>query len=110
MKSFLKWLALAPIFVIVLVFAVVNRRPVQILFDPFGDPASGLSLTAPLCVELFASTFVGVILGGAATWLGQSKHRRAVREARAEAGRLRAENDRLRRPIASLPWENRPAA
>jgi uncharacterized integral membrane protein len=110
MKSFLTWLALAPVAVVLLVFAVVNRRPVPIIFDPFGDPTSGLSVAAPLFVELFVAAFVGVVLGGVATWFGQGRYRRAAREARAETARLRAENERLRIPVASIPWENRPAA
>jgi hypothetical protein len=49
------------------------------------------------------------VLGGAASWLGQSKHRRAARQARAEADRHRVEVDRLRAELAGLESSRRPS-
>lgn len=111
MKSFLKWLVLAPILVVVLVFAVVNRHEVTVSFDPFGSASSGLSLTMPLFLALFLAAMVGVLLGGAATWFEQGRHRRLARDSRAELARLRAEGDRFRlQPPLVAHSEDRTAA
>jgi len=111
MKTFLKWLVLAPLLVVVLVFAVVNRGVVTVSFDPFGGASSGLSMSAPLFVVLFVTAIIGVIVGGVAAWFEQGRHRRAARELRAELARLRAEGEhfRLHAPLARLN-EDRPAA
>ena len=57
---------------------------------------------------------VGVLAGGAATWLAQGKHRRAARRSRAEADRWRAEAESgarapARRPSAREPRQGRDA-
>ncbi|MBV8564699.1 MAG: LapA family protein, partial [Methylobacteriaceae bacterium] len=44
---------------------------------------------------LFAALMLGVLVGGIASWLSQGKHRRAARQYRAEAARLRAEAMRI---------------
>ena len=92
MLRFLKILVVAPIAILFLVFAFANRQFVTVSFDPFvsGDiPA--FAIDAPLFIVLIVSMMVGVLLGGAATWLAQGKHRRAERLNRAEAAKWRAE-------------------
>lgn len=94
MKSFLKLLVLLPIVVIVTVFAIANRELVQVTVDPFGwfeVPPLGV----PLFLILFLSVAVGVILGGAAVWVGQGRHRRAARLNAKVAARQKAELDRM---------------
>ena len=88
MRGFLRLLVLAPILIVLLVFAVVNRQSIAITFDPFGDQRSGLTLHAPLFLALFGAMAVGVVVGGVATWLSQGRHRRAERSARSELARL----------------------
>ena len=96
MKSFLKWLFLAPV-----AFAVANRDPVRIVFDPLpGDPPS-LEMTVPLFLILFGSGAIGIVAGSFVTWLAQGRHRRAARLARVEADRLREEAARLRGELAN---------
>jgi uncharacterized integral membrane protein len=97
MKRFLKFLVLAPIAILLLIFAFANRHLVTISFDPFeaGDIAA-FAITAPLFVVLIVVGAVGVLAGSAATWLAQGKYRKAARFNRAEAERLRGEADRLR--------------
>ena len=50
----------------------------------------------------------GVVVGGIAAWLRQSKWRRAARLAKAQARELRAEVDRLKRRMGELPAEPMP--
>jgi uncharacterized membrane protein len=44
-----------------------------------------------LFIVLIVAIVVGVLLGGFFTWLSQGRHRRALRESRAEAARLRSQ-------------------
>jgi uncharacterized integral membrane protein len=94
MKTALKWIVLAPVVAILLVFALTNRQNVALILDPFGG-STALTFNQPLFVFLGFAAMVGVAFGGLATWLSQSRHRREVRRSRSEIQRLRAENERL---------------
>lgn len=101
MVRFLKFIVIAPLAILFLIFAFANRHFVTVSFDPFssGDiPA--FSIPAPLFAVIIGSIAIGVILGGIVTWFGQGKHRRAARELRAEAVRLRGD---LQAAKAALP-------
>ncbi|MGA2795582.1 MAG: LapA family protein [Roseiarcus sp.] len=97
MKNLLKFIVLTPIAVLILAFALANMHTVKVSFDPFaaGDVAD-FAITAPLFLILFLAVMIGVLAGGAATWLTQGKHRKAARENRAEAERLRGQVQALR--------------
>jgi hypothetical protein len=56
-----------------------------------------LSVALPLFALILAMVVGGVILGGVATWLGQSKWRWRARRFEAEVRTLRDEVDALRR-------------
>jgi hypothetical protein len=99
MKTFFKWLILAPVALIIVVFAIVNRQIVPVVIDPFGSDVPGLRFQAPLFFVMFACGAVGVIAGGVATWFRQGRNRRALREARSQIERLRGENETLRRQL-----------
>jgi uncharacterized integral membrane protein len=97
MKNLLKVIVLTPVALLLLVFAFANRHIVTVSFDPFvaGDiPA--FAITAPLFLILILAIMAGVIAGGAATWLAQGRYRRAARQNRAEAERLRSEVQALK--------------
>ena len=66
----------------------------------------------PLFVVLIAVLILGVIIGGVAAWLRQTKWRRTARRLEREVASLRAENDALKRngvppgvPSAAMPAE-----
>ncbi|QAY95845.1 DUF1049 domain-containing protein [Methylovirgula ligni] len=90
MKRFLEVLILLPLAIIGLALAVANRHAVTVSFDPFTSTAAG-AIEVPLFVVLIVAIVIGVLLGGFFTWLSQGKHRRALRESRAEAARLRSQ-------------------
>ena len=102
MKTLLKWLILSPVALVLVPFAIINRQVVPVIFDPFGSNDPGLRLQAPLFFVMFAAAMAGVIAGGLATWIAQGRHRRALRDARADVAHLRAEADRMRN-MTSLP-------
>ena len=102
MTTFLKWLILTPIAVLIVTFAIVNRQVVPVVLDPFGSDIPGLRFEAPLFFVMFACGMAGVVAGGIATWFAQGRHRRALRDARADVAHLRAEADRMRN-VTLLP-------
>jgi hypothetical protein len=96
-RRFVFAVILVPVAAALVGFAVANRQPVTVLFDPFeSDPAH--SLTVPLYLLGFAVLVVGVLLGGSAAWIEQGKWRRARARLAAETRALRAELEVLRRP------------
>ena len=110
MKTFLKWLVLAPLVIVALVFAVANRQIVTVVFDPFGNDIPGLSVTMPLFLALVCAVGFGVLLGGVAVWLSQGRYRRAARDARVRAAEAEEEARRLRMgPPASTSPAGLPA-
>lgn len=78
-----------PIAVLLVVFAVANRHWVTLSLDPFGGPDPAWSISMPLFLLFFAVLCAGVIIGGIATWMTQSKWRRRARLEHEEAARWR---------------------
>ncbi|MGA2042479.1 MAG: LapA family protein [Roseiarcus sp.] len=97
MKRLLKLIVLAPVAILLLIFAFANRHIVTVSFDPFAEgDIPAFALTAPLFLVLILAIMFGVVAGGVATWLTQGRYRRAARDSRAEAEQLRLETARLR--------------
>ena len=98
MKRVLQWLVLMPLAIVGIAFAVANRQIVGVNLDPFATQASEqIEFKAPLFVTLILALAVGVLIGGVFTWFSQGKLRHALREARGELARLRADVERLKR-------------
>jgi len=106
-------LVVLPLGVALIALAVVNRKPVELVLDPFGGIEPGLSLEAPFFLFLLGAFAVGLIVGGIATWFGQGKWRRLAREETRQARDWRRQADRLEKelgtqqspPRAQLPAE-----
>jgi hypothetical protein len=80
-------------------FAVANRQTVVVSFDPFDQTHPAYVLPLPLYQLILVLVIGGVVVGGAAAWLRQSKWRRAARLADTQARELRVEVDRLKRRL-----------
>jgi integration host factor subunit beta len=95
----LKWLVAAPFILAFAMFAFANRQSVLVSFNPLdsGD-VPDFAIRAPLFMVLIGAIMLGVILGGVAVWFGHGKHRRAARQARADAERWRQEAQRAQPP------------
>ncbi len=92
------WLLIAfPAGLLLVTLAVVNRHEVRLVLDPFRPENPVISLALPLYAYLFIALLVGVLLGGAATWLSQARWRRSARQHSRSATRWHAEADRLTR-------------
>lgn len=97
LKRILVILIAFPAALLLVTLALANRHAVRMVLDPFRPEAPVLSLELPFYVFLFGALILGVLLGGLATWLGQSSWRHAARVRNQEARRWRAEADRLAR-------------
>ncbi len=85
----------AAVFLVTL--AVANRHVVRLVLDPFNPLDPVLAAELPFYAFLFAMLIVGVVLGGVATWMSQSRWRRLARARGHDAARWRAEAERLTR-------------
>jgi uncharacterized integral membrane protein len=86
-----------PLGIILVAIAVSNRQPVDLILDPFRPETPALSIELPFYIYLMAALVVGVVLGGLATWMGQSRWRQTARSHGRRAARWQAEADRLTR-------------
>ena len=90
-------LILVPLAVACIIFAVANRQIVVVSLDPFDQAHPAIAIALPLFALILAFIIGGVVVGGIAAWLKQSKWRRAARRAQSQVRELRAEVDELRR-------------
>ena len=79
MKRLLSWLFGLPTLIILLLFALANRRMVTLSFDPVTPDDPLIAVTLPLWAVLFLGILLGLLAGGVATWIRQSKWRRKAR-------------------------------
>lgn len=96
-RRILSLLVAFPLGAILVAIAVSNRHPVQLILDPFRPETPALSVELPFYAYLLGALVFGVLLGGAATWIGQSRWRRTARVQGQRATRFQAEADRLTR-------------
>lgn len=89
-----------PLLAIIVAFAVANRQPATLSFDPFSSTAPAYVITLPLFVIVFVMLILGVVIGGTAAWIGQRHHRRAQRRLDNEVRQLHGEMDTMRRQFA----------
>jgi Lipopolysaccharide assembly protein A domain len=102
-------LVVIPLGVVLVALAVVNRKAVTLILDPFGGGTPSLSLEAPFFLFLLGAFAIGLIVGGIATWFGQGKWRRLAREETRQARDWRRQADRLEKELESLdPTHERP--
>ena len=100
MRKIVNTVVVVPLALVLLVFALANRRFVTVSFNPFDPNDAALALTLPLFIVIIASAMLGVLVGGLAVWFGQRRHRKAARRLEAEAAQARFELAELRRNTA----------
>jgi uncharacterized integral membrane protein len=87
---------LVPLAVLIIAFAVANRHIVTVSLDPFGAEHPAASLTLPLFALVIVLLILGVLIGGIAAWLRQSKWRRTARRLEREIADLHIEIEALK--------------
>jgi len=93
MRKFIAFVVLVPLALLIVMFAVANRGSIAVSFDPFDPAQPALSLKVPLFLLIFVLVGLGVLVGGIAAWLRQSRWRMRARRAEAEARELRTRLD-----------------
>ncbi len=88
-------LILVPLAIVIIAFAVANRQIATVSLDPFSASAPAAALPLPLFALIIVILIVGVVIGGMAAWLRQSKWRRTARRLEREVNVLRAKVDAL---------------
>lgn len=92
------WLLIGfPVGVVLIALAIANRHETKLVLDPFRPEAPAISIVLPFYAYLFGALLIGVLVGGTAAWLGQSRWRRTARSRTQDAMRWQAEADRLAR-------------
>ena len=91
---------LVPLAVIIIAIAVANRQIVTVSLDPFSAEHPAASLTLPLFALVIVLLILGVLIGGIAAWLRQSKWRRTARRLEREIADLHIEIEALKRSAA----------
>ena len=86
-----------PLVAVIVAFAVANRQAVTVSFDPFSSASPAYAATLPLFAIIFAALILGVLIGGIAAWIRQSKWRRAARRLDGEVRALHDEIETIRR-------------
>ena len=93
------WFFIAfPVAILLITLAVANRHGVRLVLDPFRPADPVISLVLPFYAYLFGALLIGVIIGGAATWITQASWR--LCNARQRATQKPTAGKRLR-PAAS---------
>jgi uncharacterized integral membrane protein len=96
LRRILRWVVWLPIVIVVVAFAVANRKWVTLSFNPFTQDVPSLDL--PLWILFFLGIFVGAVVGWISAWIAQGKHRKAARDARSEVSKLQVELADSRKP------------
>ena len=102
-KRLVGWFVLVPLCLVLIVFALANRQPVVVNFNPLSGvvtPAPGFGV--PLFVVIYGVLLIGVLLGGVATWFAQSHHRQEKRRWRRETEKLANDLAARRAPAQDL--------
>jgi len=90
----IKWLALLPIVIVAILFAVANDQSVPLRLNPFDSADERLAITLPLYQIAFAVFVAGALCGGFVVWSNQRRFRRQARLQRGEAARWQARAER----------------
>jgi uncharacterized integral membrane protein len=96
-------LILVPLVIAIVMFAISNRAPVLLGFDPLGAQPPMFAMPMPLFLALLFALIAGVVIGGASAWSRQSKWRRRARRVAAELKAAQAENAALRKQLEAMP-------
>ena len=96
-RKIVTWIIVIPLAAVIIAFAVANRQTVTVSFDPFSSVSPAYAATLPLFVVIFAVLILGVLVGGIAAWIRQSKWRRMARKLDADVRKLHDELETIRR-------------
>jgi fructose-specific phosphotransferase system IIC component len=82
-------------------FAVANRQWVTVSLDPVNRVHPLAKIDMPLWALFFCGVFFGIFAGWLVAWVGNSRYRRATREAKIELIRAQKLHERDKRELQS---------
>jgi uncharacterized integral membrane protein len=97
LRKIVTTIIVVPLAAVIIAFAVANRQTITVSFDPFSSASPAYAATLPLFAVIFAVLILGVLVGGIAAWIRQSKWRRIARKREVELRVLQAEQETIRR-------------
>jgi uncharacterized integral membrane protein len=93
-----------PLALLLIAFAIANRKHVALSFDPFSTEAPALSISLPLWGVAFGAFLSGVVVGGLTAWITRlHRHLRRNMARRAAAKADLAAVKALDDPLEGLP-------
>lgn len=98
---FVIWIVFIPFAIVVVAFAIANRVPVQIQFDPLP-----FELDAPIWITVIGSVAIGFIIGSLCKWLFDYRYRSELRQGRKLIRGLEKEISSLREKTKDLSDES----
>jgi uncharacterized integral membrane protein len=93
MTRFLIAILMVVVAALLVAYAIANRSPVTVSFDPFDRGTPAYVVTLPLHLLSFTILILGVVVGAVVGWFTQGKRRRYRRRLESELNRVRAELD-----------------
>ena len=102
LRKIVTWIVIVPVAAVIVAFAVANRQTVTISFDPFAAASPAYAATLPLFAVIFVVLILGVLIGGIAAWIRQSKWRRSARKLDSDVRTLQQEIDAIRRRFGAV--------
>jgi uncharacterized integral membrane protein len=66
--KFLRWLLLLPVALFAILIAIANRQSVTFSLDPFNPLEPAIGVTMPLALIVIIAMFIGILIGGFASW------------------------------------------
>jgi len=93
LRKIITALIVVPLAIVLIALAMANRQNATVSFDPFSANEPAAALTLPLFALIILLLIIGVVIGGVAAWLGQSRWRRQARRLEREVADLRRKLD-----------------
>lgn len=97
LKKIVNIVILVPLAIVLIVLCVANRQSVTLALNPFRPDDQLLSASAPFFVFLLLAFLLGAIVGSAATWVRQGRHRKRARVEAMSAVKWRSEADQQKK-------------
>lgn len=98
-KRILSWLLGLPVLIVLLLLALANRHMVVVSLDPVTPEQPWMGFEVPLWAVLYGGIFLGLVAGGVAAWMRQSKWRRKARRLEKELAMERVARKQLEREL-----------
>jgi len=79
-KRIIAAIIVVPIALALIAFIIANREMMTVRLNPFAEEGTGWSMSAPAFIFFFGFLGLGVVVGSVATWVGQHKYRKKLRQ------------------------------